>query len=52
MRPFVSKRALFTVVALSGLAATAGAQIYLGNPRRGDRAREERAQEQRARFRF
>ena len=52
MRPFVSKRALFTVVVLSGLAATAGAQIYLGTSRRGDRAREERAQdEQRARFR-
>lgn len=47
MRPFASKRALFTAVVLSGVAATAGAQIYLGNSRRSEGARSERVQEQR-----
>ena len=33
MRPFVSKRALLSVAVLTGLAATAGAQIYREGPR-------------------
>lgn len=51
MRPFISRRALFTTLVLTGLAATAGAQIYLGNSRREAPARAERVQDQQARFR-
>lgn len=52
MRPFVSKRALLTALVLTGVAATAGAQIYLGGSRGAERGRAERVQEQRrAQFR-
>jgi len=42
MRPFVSKRALLSVVVLTALAATAGAQMYLGSSEREERAERER----------
>lgn len=43
MRPFVSKRALLSAVVLAGLAATAGAQIYRGTPRRAQREQEQQS---------
>jgi hypothetical protein len=42
MRPFVTKRALLIAAVLTGLAATAGAQIYLRTPPRETRRQEQR----------